>query len=83
MRKLLHRLANVAHLTAVEYLGTDYPLYFESLAEAAEKALDLQMIADANHYLKQYPTRTKLDGQYFLDSIVNSEVYQLLFGMGW
>jgi len=62
----------------VEYLGADYPLYFDSLTEAAQKALDLKLIADAHHYLKQCPTRAKLDGQYFLDSIVNSEVYQLI-----
>lgn len=62
----------------VEYLGVDYPLYFESLAEAAEKALNLHLIADAHHYLKHCPTRAKLAGQNFLDSVVNSEVYQLI-----
>jgi len=62
----------------VEYLGADYPFYFESLAEAAQKALDLTLIAETHHYLKNCPTRAKLEGQSFLDSVINSEVYQLI-----
>lgn len=66
------------HPAVVEHLGQDYPLYFDSLSEAAEKALDLKLIEEAHIYLKNCPTRAKLDGQSFLDSIVNSEVYQLI-----
>ena len=60
----------------VEYLGKDYPLYFDNLSEAAEKALNLSLIRDAHNYLKTCDTRTKLSPEYFLKSFEESEVYQ-------
>lgn len=62
----------------VEYLGADYPFYFKSLSEAAQKALDLDLIEEAHNYLKTCPTRAKFDSRYFLESFANSEVYQLI-----
>lgn len=61
-----------------EYLGKDYPMYFETLEEAAKKALDLPLILQTHQYLKQCETRQKLSAEYFLESFCNSEVYQLL-----
>lgn len=60
----------------IEYLGPDYPFYFESLPEAAEKALDLDLIEETHEYLKKCPTRSKFDRGYFFESFVNSEVYR-------
>lgn len=60
----------------IEYLGPDYPFYFESLSEAAEKALDLDLIEETHEYLKRCPTRAKFDRAYFFESFVNSEVYR-------
>lgn len=62
----------------VEYLGKDYPLYFNSLAEAAEKALDTSRILDTHEYLKNCETRKKLSFEYFMKSFEESEVYHLI-----
>ncbi|MBL1203435.1 MAG: tetratricopeptide repeat protein [Nostoc sp. GBBB01] len=62
----------------VEYLGKDYPMYFNSLSEAAEKALDTSLIFDTHNYLKTCETRSKLRAEYFLNSFQQSEVYQLI-----
>lgn len=59
-----------------EYLGDDYPLYFESLSEAAEKALDLELIERTHEYLKTSPTRQRLSPEYFRQSVIDSTVYQ-------
>lgn len=59
-----------------EYLGEGYPMYFETLEAAAEKALDTSLILKTHHYLKTCETRQKLSPEYFLDSFCNSEVYQ-------
>lgn len=61
-----------------EYLGDDYPLYFENLDEAAEKALDLQLIEKTHEYLKVLPTRTRLSPEYFRRSVTESRVYREL-----
>lgn len=60
----------------VEYLGDNYPLYFDSLEEAAEKALDFDLLLHAHEYLRAAPIREKLTGDYFLASLRGSEVYQ-------
>lgn len=62
----------------VEYLGKDYPMYFSSLSEAAEKALNTSLILDTHEYLKNCETRKKLSPEYFLRSFEKSEVYQLI-----
>ena len=61
-----------------EYLGNEYPLYYDTLEEAAEKALDLPLIFKTHQYLKSLETRNRLDGKRFLESFQSSEVYQLL-----
>lgn len=62
----------------VEYLGRDYPLYFEDLGEAAEKALDLDLIQRTHQYLKNCETRPKLAADYFRESVRHSQVYERL-----
>jgi hypothetical protein len=62
----------------VEYLGEDYPFYFSDLTEAADKALDLDLIERTHRYLKVCPTRAKLHRDYFLRSFIDSEIYQAL-----
>jgi len=61
-----------------EYLGSDYPLYFRDLDEAAAMALDVGRLRAAHQYLQQCPTRTKLDGTSFRRAVEESEVYRLL-----
>jgi len=60
----------------VEYLGEGYPLYFQTLAEAAEKVQDLQRVKAAHEYLKTCDTRRRLSAAYFCESLRTSEVYQ-------
>ena len=53
----------------VEYLGADYPFYFSSLEEAAEKALDLDLVARTHRYLELSPTRRELTAGSFLAAL--------------
>ena len=62
----------------MEYLGEGYPLYFSSLEEAAKKALDFDLIREANLYLLDHSTREKLSQEYFRKSFEKSEIYNLL-----
>lgn len=62
----------------VEYFGKDYPLFFDSLEEAAEKALDFGLIEKAHHHLLNSEVRRKLDGNYFRKSLEESKIYQRL-----
>jgi hypothetical protein len=59
-----------------EYLGDDYPLYYNSLEEAAGKAMDLDLIYKTHLFLKDHPIKMKLSGEYFLESFVKSGIYK-------
>ena len=61
-----------------EYLGEDYPFYFDSRMEAAAKAEDFGMIAETHEYLKNLPIKEKLTAEYFLKSFAESEIYRRL-----
>ena len=62
----------------VEYLGEEYPFYFNSLEEAAVKAKDENLVKETHQYLLSYSTRGKLSQDYFKKSMEESEVYNLL-----
>jgi hypothetical protein len=62
----------------IEYLGRDYPFYFETIEEAAYKAENEALVIAAHEYLKVCPTREKLTREYFLQTFVESEIYQRL-----
>jgi hypothetical protein len=49
----------------VEYLGQEYPFYFTSLEEAAEKLTDLDLIRRAHTYLVVHPAKKRLTGTFF------------------
>lgn len=69
----------VNRLPAVEeYLGSDYPLYYEDLADAAKKVMDLGRLRDAHEYLVGSEERAKLSPDYFRRTFEQSEVYQSL-----
>ncbi len=57
-------------------LGEDYPLFFNEMSEVPA-LLSRQQITDAHMYLRQMD-KTNLTGEYFLESFVNSEIYQSL-----
>ncbi len=70
----------VNRLPAVEeYLGEDYPFYFGTLAEAAEKAEDTDCVKEAHEYLVRMP-KDWLSGSYFCRSLVESDFYRSLSG---
>ncbi len=60
----------------VEYLGPSYPLYYDGLAEAAEKAMDLDLIRRTHLYLLGCEARSKLTAEFFRESFRHSEVYK-------
>lgn len=68
----------VNRLPAVEeYLGADYPLYFDSLGGAADKLHDMSLIKKAHEYLVGMD-QSFLDGEFFRQSVANSEIYKNL-----
>ncbi len=62
----------------LEYLGADYPMYFDDYDDAAAKAMDTSRIRDTHMYLADCDTRKKLSGTTFCDSLRNSDVYQTI-----
>lgn len=63
----------------VEYLGEDYPLYYDSLQEAEDKIKNLNiLIGQANQYLIELNKRRPLTLDKFVDDIFQSEVYKNL-----
>lgn len=48
----------------VEYLGTDYPFYFDSLEEAEAKLINDDLITEAHLYLKNMDKKW-INGKYF------------------
>lgn len=61
-----------------EYLGPDYPLYYESLEEAAEKLENPEQIAKAVLYLRKWQRKMDLSFPRFLASIQNTAIYRSL-----
>jgi hypothetical protein len=60
----------------IEYLGPDYPFYFNSLEEAAAKAEDRALIYRTHEYLRDHPIKKKMSARYFLESFVTSQIYR-------
>jgi len=56
-----------------DYLGVDYPLFYEDLSEASSLIQDTEKIYCAFDYIKERVN--KIDPMYFLDSVVNSKIY--------
>jgi len=63
--------------SVVEYLGENYPLYFDSLDEAAAKADDDALVRAAHEYLARMP-KDWLTQESFCRSLAQSELYQRL-----
>ena len=60
----------------VEYLGPDYPFYYEDPAQTADKAMDPDLIERTHRYLRDCATRPKLTAAYFRESFQQSAVYR-------
>jgi len=61
-----------------EYLGEDYPFYFDSYEEAVKKVMDSDLIYKTHRFLVDHPVKEKLDGEYFFKSIADSPIYRSL-----
>lgn len=61
-----------------EYLGKEYPLYYNSFEEAAQKAMNYDLIRQTHVYLTNLSIKKKLTTSYFLDSFVESSIYRNL-----
>lgn len=60
-----------------EYLGDEYPLYFESLEEAADKLRSDGALAEAHGYLAALP-KERFGQEHFRRTFASSEVYRAL-----
>lgn len=61
----------------IEYLGTEYPLFYDTIEQAAE-LLTVDKMFEATRYLEQLPIHDELTINYFLRSIVNTRWYRSL-----
>ena len=61
----------------VEYLGKDYPFYFENLEEASKKWQDMALIKETHEYLNEMD-KQKFSLSEFLTSLTNTEIYKSL-----
>ncbi len=64
--------------SVVEYLGAEYPFYFQSLPEAAAKLMDRDLILRTHDYLRRLPTVRELSGESFHRAFVDSGIYRSL-----
>jgi hypothetical protein len=62
---------------AEEYLGIDYPLFYENLEEAEKKLKDMNIIQESHLYLKNMD-KTKFTINHMIESIEESAVYKNL-----
>ena len=64
------------HPAVVEYLGEDYPLYFETLSEAEAKVCDLSLLKAAHLHMRDNPIVPFLTPQSFLNSLAGTSIYR-------
>jgi len=65
------------HPANIEYLGEDYPLFFDDSAEVCDLISDTSNIEAAHIYIKNMD-KSKFSLNYFKRSFLNSEIYQSL-----
>lgn len=58
----------------VEYLGEDYPLYYNSIEEVEKKICDEKLLYLTHQYLLEYDFKSKLRGTFFIDSFEKSYI---------
>ncbi|HUS21604.1 MAG TPA: glycosyltransferase family 2 protein [Aeromicrobium sp.] len=63
------------HPAVVEHLGPDYPLYFDSLNEAATKVIDSDTIEAAHRHLCTDEVRRRATPDVLLRAICDSDVF--------
>ena len=61
--------------TVVQYLGEDYPFYYNSMETANKKIKDIELIKETYYYLKNMD-KSKLDIKTFIKDFEQSNIYQ-------
>jgi hypothetical protein len=62
----------------IEYLGKDYPFYYDNLLDAATKANSIDLIKKTYAYLKSMD-KTKLKLETFINDIKLSKIYNNIY----
>ncbi|XYI03550.1 cellulase family glycosylhydrolase [Sorangium sp. So ce1128] len=62
----------------VEYLGEDYPLYYEDLAEAEAKLADGELLRAGHEHLVARAQEADLTGEHFLRALQSTAIYRSL-----
>ena len=70
---IINRLSGVE-----EYLGSSYPLFYNTLEEAAALICNNEMLKKANKYLAVHPEKSKITPENFMQSFISSSVYRAL-----
>jgi hypothetical protein len=58
------------HPAVVEYLGKDYPYYFESLEEANDKIKNINLVKETHNYLLNM-NKSFIDIEFFIQSFID------------
>ncbi len=58
-----------------EYLGSDYPLFFDDYDEAAAKLEDRRLIISAHEHLKREEVQRRVDMQLFTNNFLRSPLF--------
>jgi hypothetical protein len=67
------------HPAVVEYLGEDYPLFFDTVEEASGLAEDDRQIQATYNYLRdRHEIKERLTREWFVREFTNSTIYQNL-----
>jgi len=64
------------HPATTEYLGENYPFYFENLKEAYKKLNDDDLIEETHNYLMNFENRKQITIENFKEQFENSEIYK-------
>lgn len=70
---LINRLPGI-----VEYLGEDYPFYFDSIEEANRKLANDDIIKSTYEYLQSSPMKSRIGKAHFIEHMATSTIYRNL-----
>ena len=61
-----------------EYIGKEYPLFYNTLDEAEKMLQSRQQLEEATAYLESHPLTPQLTNQSFLEAFTSSSIYRSL-----
>jgi len=66
------------HPAVIEYLGEEYPFYFENYDDVTNKLNDIHLIKHTNEYLLNFSLRKNIMIETFISNFEKSEIYKNL-----